>query len=137
MYFKEYEKECKIGEIVWICDFRFNNEFFKKPIRKVLPTKVIVCSNDDLPKRKTVYYSEVHFKKLNKNGEPLKSSVIGPYDNTGYRSYPGVSVNIFKSEMECRMFFKILCSGLVEEIKFERDNIFDRYNRLIEEIVNF
>ena len=38
------------------------------------------------------------FCKLNKNDEPLKSKIIGMYDNTGYRSYVDVPLNIFDNK---------------------------------------
>ena len=67
------------GEIVWICHYN-QPDLNKKPLRNLKPTRCIICSNDDLPKNKRVYYSESHFKPLSKHGVKL-STVISPVDN--------------------------------------------------------
>jgi len=85
----------KNGEKIWICDFRFSDYGHTKPLRHVKPTQVIIVGNSELPKNKTVYYSESHFLALNKKGEPMKSKIIKPFDNTGQRSYTGVALNAF------------------------------------------
>ncbi|WP_336761317.1 hypothetical protein [Paenibacillus sp. USHLN196] len=97
MNHSEYKEKVKIGEEVWICDYRYN-DVDNKAIRHIQPKKVVVVSNEDLPKNKRVYYSEFHFREIKENGK-LSSTVIAPYDNTGYRSYGGVSLNIFMIRM--------------------------------------
>ena len=86
------------GQIIWICDLRYS-DYNNKPIRNIAPTKVMVRSNSLI--KKTIYYSESHFAKLNAAGEPLKSGIIPLFDNTGYRSYAGVALNCFEAEEEC------------------------------------
>lgn len=107
-----------ISERYWICDYRLNKNRDKKPNRNVHPKLVQVFSNNDLPKGKNVYYSPIHFREV-KKGKVL-STVISPYDNTGYRIHPGVSVNIFDTELECNQFFRKQCdiaiAGYEEEI---------------------
>lgn len=113
MDYKEFEEKngLMIGSTVWICDYRYR-DIDDKPIRHVKPTQVIIVDNEELPKNKRVYYSEVHFRPLGKSGAPLKQ-VIAPFDNTGYRSNTGTSVNIFFTEEECNAHYAYQC-GLVE-----------------------
>lgn len=116
---EKYENlENVIGKYIWICDFRLNKDRDIKPIRKVTPKLVQVFSNDDLPKGKNVYYSPIHFRELKKN--KVQSAIIAPYDSTGYRTYTGVSLNIFNTKEECIEFFRKQCdeviTGYLEEL---------------------
>lgn len=88
-----------IGDVVWVCHYN-RPDLNKKPLRNVPPTKVIVTGNCELPKNKTVYYSETHFIALSKNGSRTKK-VISPVDNTGFRSIPGNELFVFTDEDEC------------------------------------
>ena len=87
------------GDIVWICHYN-QPDLNKKPLRNVKPTRCIVCSNDELPKNKIVYYSSSHFKPLSKNGAKL-NQVISPVDNTGHRYHIGNELFVFDSKDEC------------------------------------
>ena len=106
----------KVGETVYICDYRLNRDHDARPIRHVKPTKVMIVSNNELPKNKTVYYSEYHFRPFNKNGT-LSTRVIAPFDNTGYRSYTGICVNIFKTLDECTKCFVAQCNEVANGYK--------------------
>jgi hypothetical protein len=106
-----------IGKQFWICDFRLNSSNDFRPIRKVIPKLVQIFCNADLPKGKNIYYSPIHFREV-KNGKIL-STVIAPYDNTGYRSYSGVAVNIFETEFACKEFFKIQCDKVIRDYQDE------------------
>ncbi|MBE7896095.1 hypothetical protein G7L40_20655 [Paenibacillus polymyxa] len=108
----EFRSKAKIGEEVWICDYRYN-DVDNKAIRHIPPKKVVVVNNEDLPKNKRVYYSEFHFRELKESGK-LSSTVIAPYDNTGYRAYTGVSLNIFYDKEECIKHYLNQC---VENLK--------------------
>ena len=88
------------GEIVYICHFN-KPDLNKKALRKVPPTKCVVLPNSELSTNKRVYYSESFFSPLNKNGEAIKSKIISPVDNTGYRSYCGNELFVFTTEEEC------------------------------------
>lgn len=121
-----------IGKRVWICDYRFN-DIAQKPIRHVKPTEVLIVSNDDLPKNKIVYYSEIHFKPIGKTGKTLKQ-IIAPYDNTGYRSSTGTSVNIFLSESECVEHYLTQCEMIKKEIEEERKRANRRLDSMIKDI---
>ena len=90
------------GDKIWICDYRFKNRYVDKPIRHIKPTKVMIRSNSDLPKNKRIYYSDWHFNGLNKADEPLKSKIIAPFDNTGYRQFTGTPVHVFLTEEEAQ-----------------------------------
>jgi len=87
------------GEIVWVCHYN-RPDMQKKALRNVPPTKVIVKSNDQLPKNKRVYYSESHFSPLNKKNKPL-ARIIPPFDNTGFRSRTGTPLCAFDNKEEC------------------------------------
>lgn len=82
------------GQYVFVCDYR-KKTISEKPIRLIEPQKVFVLSNTETKER--VFYSESHLVVLNKKGE-LTKKIIKPYDNTGYRSYPGIAVNVFDNE---------------------------------------
>ena len=129
------DKKIKEGDTLWITDFRFGSDgALNKPIRHVKPTKVKLVSNSELPKNKTVYYSNYHFRPINKNGETSKSRIIAPYDNTGYRSYTGVSLNIFTDEKECKDFYIDLCKNRLVDIDIEKRSILRSLNTKEEEI---
>jgi hypothetical protein len=114
------------GEYVWVCDFRHNN-IFEKPIRHVAPERVLVRSNTEIPTKtsahgkvyqvRTIYYSESHFVRLSKKtGKPIKS-MYAPFDNTGYRSYTGVPLNIFDNEAECQACYRELKLKVLEQLE--------------------
>ena len=87
------------GDIVWICHYN-QPDLNKKPLRNIKPTRCIVCSNEELPKNKTIYYSNSHFKPISKHGAKL-SQVISPVDNTGYRCHIGNELFVFDNKDEC------------------------------------
>lgn len=101
---KEVADGLHTGKEVWICDLRWN-DFNNKPIRDITPKKVIVRPISETKKR--VYYSEIFFSEI-KNDKVVSSSVIGLFDNTGYRSYTGVPLNVFTTEAECIKNYKKL-----------------------------
>lgn len=120
------------GKTVWICDYRINN-FDEKPIRKVLPQKVVIRSNAETKKR--VYYSESHFAPLSKKGQPLKK-VIPLFDNTGFRYRTGTPLNVFTTEKECRSHFLEQCNYIADInnkwLESKKELHFERNNELIE-----
>jgi len=138
VHYHEIKDKLRAGDIVYICDYRFNN-VDEKPIRHVKPQKAMVFSNDDLPKNKRVYYSKHHFRPLNAKGNPT-SKIIAPYDNTGYRSYTGVSLNIFFTEAECLSFYKKQCDEIIDRFnkaKAEKLNYYEsKINEIKQEYVN-
>lgn len=93
MNYQEFlkENEAVIGKQIWITDYRRGKS--GGYVRHVPPTLAEVTCNSELPKNKRVYYSDYHFRKV-KNGKVMKE-IHAPYDNTGYRGYTGVSVNIY------------------------------------------
>lgn len=127
-----------VGKRVWICDYRNNEkDVCNKPIRHIKPTYVEVCLPTN--NKEQVYYSPIHFKEVGKNGK-LKSKVIAPYDNTRYRSYTGVSVNIFLSENECKEFYKQQVNKAIHEIKEEIkrvNNFMDSRVEVLENELNY
>lgn len=122
-----------IGKRVWICDYRLGEEgAFNKPIRAIIPKYVEVCSNDTLPKSKTIYYSPVHFREIKKG--KASSTIIAPYDNTGYRCYTGTSLNIFEEEGDCRKFFVKQCNEMLDSIKSSLKGMTSLFNSKIVEV---
>lgn len=117
MTWEEYlkSKDAPItGEFVWITDCRNSDK--NKYIRHIKPTKVQIFNNYDLPKNKKVYYSNYHFRKLNSKGEAIKQ-IIAPYDNTGYRSYAGVAVQVFNTYEEAVQQYNSMLDEVVETYK--------------------
>jgi len=89
----------KNNKFFYVCDIRYKDKPFGKLLRNVKPIKVMVRSNDALPSNKRIYYSESHFVKLKKNGEP-STQVLPLYDNTGYRMVPGTPLQVFNTLAE-------------------------------------
>ena len=108
------------GQKVYICDFR-QEDLNKKPIRNIQSMIVQVVSNNDLPKNKTVYYSDVHFRMIKSKGEGVTSRIIPPFDNTGYRSYPGVMLNIFDNYEECANFYNSQVDDVIQRLEHEKE----------------
>ena len=121
------------GQIVWVCDYR-RPDLGNKPIRIVSPTRVIVCEND--PEAR-IYYSRSHFKKLNAKDEPIKSKIIKPFDNTGYRSYTGEPVAVFDNRDECVEHWKMLVKDVVIRLEDYKICIVKRAEREIEELSKY
>lgn len=120
------------GEYVWICDYRLKDPS-NKPIRAVKPQKVLVRSNGET--KKGVYYSDSHFVALKSDGSPTSSKIIGLFDNTGYRSYRGVPVNVFTTEMECRDMYRTLLKKAVGEIQEVIDQLNSRIDVIVKEAI--
>lgn len=117
-----------IGDTVWVCDYR-HDDITEKPIRNIKPTEVVVVNNDDLPKNERVHYADIHFKPIGKNGEMLKK-IIKPYDNTGYRSYAGVSLNIFFTKEDCIEKYKEQCEKIKEQINEAEALMLSRFEKM-------
>jgi len=123
------ENETVIGKQIWIVDYRRGKS--GGYVRHVPPTLVKVTCNSELPKNKRVYYSDYHFRKV-KNGKVSKE-ILAPYDNTGYRSYTGVSVNIFYTYEEAAKKYNeqieeiiYLYNNEIKNIRNEMDEVNDR-----------
>lgn len=80
-----------LGKHVWICDYRIDRNAIWKPIREIKPTEVVVASTDTC--KKPILHSPICFE--------TPSSFIAPFDDTGFLSLTGVSVNIFETKEEC------------------------------------
>jgi hypothetical protein len=99
---KELRDGVHIGKEVWICDYRWT-DFDKKEDRNIKPTKVLIRDTDDTTKR--VNYSHCFFSEIKKD-KVVNSSLIKLFDNTGYRSFAGIALNVFTTEGECRKHYK-------------------------------
>lgn len=114
------------GQIVWICDLRYT-DFNIKAARDISPKKVIVRPTSDTSK--TVYYSNSFFSEI-KNEKVVNSSIIKIYDNTGYRSFPGVPLNIFTTEEEAQDEYKRLALNLLKDFNKYKENSMSYFNVL-------
>lgn len=108
-----------LNKDLWVCDLRFNNNSIEKPIRKVPPTKINLVSNDKVSKR--IYYSDNALVPYNKKEELVFSKAFGIYDNTGFRSFTGVPLEIFDSEEECKNQYKKLIKLAIQFINKKKE----------------
>ena len=122
------------GDVIWICDFRYN-DYSNKPIRKIFPTKVLIQDNSEI--NKTIYYSKSHFIGLDKFGNKLKSKIISVFDNTGYRSFPGIPIKCFETEEECNIYFKNQCKIIIEELNKYKLNVINSIDLTIKELEKY
>lgn len=134
---KEIQKGKYQGQKVWICHYNQPN-LNKKPLRNIKPTECLVCNNSELPKNKTIYYSECHFRALNKRGEPA-GRPISPVDNTGYRSYEGSPLETFTTRHECEQRWNEMLSEvekrLNEKIKDIEANTMKQRDKITEMMI--
>ena len=128
---KELREGQHNGKEVWICDYRWN-DFDIKQTRNIKPTKVLIRSSSEI--KKTVYYSNCFFSEIKKD-KVINSSVIKLYDNTGFRSYAGVSLNVFTEEEECREFYKKQAKEVFAEFDKYRKGKLKRLDAISNEIL--
>jgi hypothetical protein len=121
-----------IGQEVYVCDFRWD-DFDKRPARNIRPTKVLIRDISETTKR--IYYSNVFLSEIKKENL-LKSSMIKIYDNTGYRSFPGVPLNIFTTENEAIKYYIKMKDAVVGKFKEYRDMKLSHINLIEEELKN-
>lgn len=135
MDYKELETLIQAGEIgagsrLFITDYRHDN-IHNKPLRHIKPTEVILYNNVDLPPRKHVYYADYHFRAVSKTGKIL-SAIIAPYDNTGYRSFTGGSLNIFLTLKEAQACYVIQCQKVIEQAEEAKAQAAVRFDEIIQ-----
>lgn len=121
--------DVKIGDKVWICDYRYDNPT-NQPIRNVEPQEVFIMSGADTKKK--IYYSDFYFAPISTKGAPL-AKVIAPFDNTGFRGYTGISVNIFLEEKDCRKKFAEQCDKATEQLNKALSDFTAQMNKRINE----
>ena len=115
-----------IGQELWVCDYRYN-DFNNKPIRHVKPTKVKCLSNNETKNR--IYYSECFFREGEK-----KSSLIKLFDNTGYRSFSGISLEVFTEEQECIEAYEIARKKIKKDFEKYKESTLNRLNLMEEKL---
>lgn len=125
--------EVNIGDKVWICDYRFDDPT-NKPMRNIAPQQVFIMDKSSTKKR--IYYSDFYFAPISAKGTPL-ATVIAPFDNTGFRGYTGISVNVFLDEKDCREHFVKQCEEARNKIVKARDAFTKKMNERIEESIVF
>lgn len=121
-----------IGKEVYICDIRVGKEPLKKFIRNIPVKKAKIFPEEQA--KKNIYYSPIFFKEI-KNGKVLKTE-IAPYDNTGYRLYPGVSLQIFDTEEEAIRCFEKQIEEAKALLKEEFARVENLYTEKIQELDN-
>ncbi len=119
-----------LGKMVWICDYRANEDPKKKPIRNIEPTPVVVT--DAKETNKTIYYSPIYFRPVKKGH--VMSKVIAPMDNTGFRGYTGESVNIFYTVEDCVKCYREQVRQAKAIYKKELARITSLFSERIEEL---
>lgn len=122
----------KIGDEVWVVDVR-HDDILNKPIRNVPPTKVGIFGADSLNPKKKVYYASYHFRVTGKNGNPL-AAVIAPYDNTGFRGYTGISLNIFLTEREAKNFYITQCEKIIVAAQVAAEKWASQFAGIVEDM---
>jgi hypothetical protein len=65
------------------------------------------------------------------------AKVVAPYDNTGYRSFPGTALAAFDDEDECREHFKTQCNVVIEALEQAKVDIVKHYEKQIIALHNF
>lgn len=133
MTYKEFIEHCQnnridpVGLDVWITDIRLSDG--DKLIRNVRAERFNVIHAKDA--KRTVYYADHALQHYGRIGK-LLSKVSMFYDNTGNRSYEGVSVNVYftKEEAEEKMKTQL------EDIRNSYQIQIDYYNRMINKIDN-
>lgn len=115
------------GKMIYICDYRFN-DVNDKPIRFILPQKVLVVSAEDVDKN--IYYSKSCFLALNKKGEPT-NKVIAVFDNTGFRSITGTPCKVFDNMTDCITEFKVMVNDNIKKIDEWKKSQDARYSDLV------
>lgn len=120
------------GQIVWICDYRRPDKT-KKAIRNVPPTQVVVRNKEEAKKK--IYYSESFFSPLKSNGEP-SSKEISLFDNTGFRSFTGVALNVFDNEEECIEKWNSSIQEEIEHYQKKKQTVLNEIDSHIETLNN-
>lgn len=124
------------GKTYYVCDYR-RPDLSKKAARSLAPTQVVVLTNADYeevgmtPPR--VYYSNVALAKVTKNGEPKYKSLVPPFDNTGYRSFTGIGINVFDNMDECVDFYNAQVQAVVDVIEENKKFAVERLQEQIDE----
>jgi hypothetical protein len=127
---KELREGSHNGKIVWICDYRWT-DFYKKENRNIKPTQVLIRSTSDTTK--TGYYSSSFFSEIKKD-KVANSSIIRLFDNTGYRSYAGVALNVFTEEKECIDFYKKQANIVLKCFEKYKEDKLERLDKISNEI---
>lgn len=124
------------GKKYFVCDYR--KDTTQKAIRHIKPIEIILQDNDDYNKAgkkyPRVHYSKYAFVQINKNGEPIYSKSISPFDNTGWRSYTGIGLNIFDNMQECIDHYNSQVKMVVELYEKEISTIVVSLTNEMEEI---
>jgi hypothetical protein len=119
------------GKIIWICDYRWT-DFDKKEDRNIKPTQVSIRDCSETNKR--VKYSNSFFSEIKKD-KVVNSSLIKLFDNTGYRSYAGIALNVFTEEKECREYYKKQAKEVFKTFEKYRDDKLSRLNWINNDIL--
>jgi len=132
----ELTKLVRLGELdgieVWVCHYN-RPDLQKKALRNTPPTKCLVRPTSELPKNKTVYYSESFYSPLGKSGKPT-AKIISPVDNTGYRSHCGNMLYTFKNEADCIAEWNSQIAGVLKRIQVKIDNAASAWKEEKEEL---
>lgn len=138
LYISEVTKNSSnTGKTFYVCDYR-KPDFNKKAIRNVKPTLITVLDGKHFEgagkKLPRVYYSDFALIPVDSKGKLKYSSNIPPYDNTGYRSYAGVPINVFDNYEECAEFYNYRIDNVVNLYKNYISTVVDSLTKEMESI---
>lgn len=133
------ENANNLHKTFWVCDYR-KPDFNKKAIRNVKPTLVTVLDENHFEglgrKYPRVYYSKFVIipVDVDTKGNLKYAKHIAPYDNTGYRSYKGIPLNVFDNYKECVDFYNTQVTAVVDQYKNYISCVVDNLTKEMEEI---
>lgn len=118
---KEISEGKHNGKSFWICDLRYLNGYYSKPIRNVPPTFAEVSDTSD---KDNVYYSDSSFF--------VKSKMIKLYDNTGYRGRTGTALRVFENKEDCVAHYNAQIELAVKSLEKDKETRVSEICELIE-----
>lgn len=128
---KELSNGIHNGKVVWICDYRWT-DFDKKEDRNIKPTQALVRSTTETSKR--VNYSDCFFSEIKKD-KVVNSSIIKLFDNTGYRTYAGIALNVFTEESQCQKHYKMQADAVLKDFCKYREEKLKRLDIISNQIL--
>lgn len=128
---KEKELEKYVGQRIWACQYVLKEDS-SRPIRKLEPDYYEIVLNSSYPNMKrTVYYSDVHLRRILKNGTLSKQPTM-VYDNTGWKNNSGNAVYYATTEKECNKIYRQLMDRSINVLKGRMKEIQEQINDLEE-----
>lgn len=123
------EIEKNIGRRIWVCQYT-TKQGASQPIKNIEPGLYEICENKAFSKTgKTIYYSDVHLRRVLKNGT-ISKTMTPIYDNTGWKTNPGNPVFFSTQEKPIRDKYSELLENAIDIHKKEISIIQEQINQL-------